>query len=112
MINETESILSLLVKVMKNKQRPRAATDHGDWEDVRTKCQGVPWTESWSRRVINRKTGGIQTKPGVSLTPTHTCQLLSVDEGAAVITADHDADEVSADEGSIDALCIIFDTFL
>lgn len=74
--------------------------------------QGVPWTGSWHRRVINRKTGDIQIKPGVSLTPIHTCQLLSVDKRATVITVNNDVDEVSTDGGYIDALCIIFETFL
>lgn len=95
---------------MKNKkQRLRAATGHRDWGDMMTKCQGVPWTGSWSRRVINRKTGDIQIKPGVSLTPAHTCQLL---RAATVITVRNDADVVSKDEGYIDAFCIIFETFL
>lgn len=60
---------------------------------------------------MNRNTGDIQTKPGVSLTRIHTCQFLSADKRAAVITVNNDADEVSTDEGYTDALCIIFDTF-
>lgn len=49
----------------KQRQTEELSQTRGDWGDRMTKCYGVPWTGSWNREDINRKTGDIQTTSGV-----------------------------------------------